>query len=62
MSTLGTVGFGDIHATGQLARGLVTPQIVFNLVFVGTLASLVTTQVRRRASELRDNQPPPAGA
>ena len=24
MSTLGTVGFGDVHATGQLARVLVT--------------------------------------
>lgn len=62
MTTLATVGFGDIYAHGQLARGLVSLQIVFNLVFVGTLASLVTNQVRRRASELRDRRPPPAGA
>jgi voltage-gated potassium channel len=49
MTTLGTVGFGDIHATGQLARALVTAQIAFNLVFVGALASMVTRQVRQRA-------------
>ena len=29
------VGFGDVHATGQLARVLVTFQIAFDLVFVG---------------------------
>jgi hypothetical protein len=48
MTTLATVGFGDVHATGQLARGLVTLQIVFNLVFVGALASMVTGAFRRK--------------
>jgi small-conductance mechanosensitive channel len=62
MTTLATVGFGDIHASGQLARALVTLQIAFNLVFVGALASLVTGQMRRRASEIRDRRPPPAGS
>lgn len=50
VSTLATVGFGDVHATGQLARGLVTLQIVFNLVFVAALVSLVTGQIRERAA------------
>lgn len=50
MTTLATVGFGDVHATGQLARGLVTLQIVFNLVFVGALASMVTGAFRRRVT------------
>lgn len=49
VTTLATVGFGDIHATGQLARLLVTGQIVFNLVFVGALASLITTRMRSRS-------------
>ena len=48
MTTLATVGFGDVHAAGQLARGLVTLQIAFNLVFVGALASMVTNTVRRK--------------
>ena len=53
MSTLGTVGFGDVHATGQLARILVTIQIVFDLVFVAALVSVLTTQFRARAAERR---------
>lgn len=50
MTTLGTVGYGDIHATGQVARALVTAQIAFNLVFLGALASLLTRQVRQKAA------------
>ena len=47
MSTLATVGFGDVHATGQLARLLVTIQIAFNLVFVATLVTVLSKRVRR---------------
>jgi voltage-gated potassium channel len=52
-STVATVGFGDVHATGQLARGLVTFQLAFNLVFVGALASVLVAQVRERATARR---------
>ena len=31
-----TVGFGDVHAAGQCARGLVLAQMVFDVVFIGT--------------------------
>lgn len=51
MTTLATVGFGDVHATGQLGRVLVTIQMAFNLVFIGTLASVLTDQIRRRAEK-----------
>jgi hypothetical protein len=44
-STVATVGFGDVHASGQLARGLVTLQIVFNLGFVAALANLLRDQI-----------------
>lgn len=50
LSTLATVGFGDVHATGQLARGLVTLQIAFDVVIVATLVSLLTAQIRERAA------------
>lgn len=53
LSTLATVGFGDVHATGQLARALVSVQMVFDLVFVATLVSVLTTQLRARAAERR---------
>lgn len=37
VTTLATVGFGDIVPTSQAARLLVTAQIVFDLVFVGVV-------------------------
>lgn len=63
MTTLATVGFGDVHATGQLARALVTAQIAFNLVFVGALASVLTTRIRRQANQAAAppaRRPPPS--
>jgi voltage-gated potassium channel len=49
VSTLATVGFGDVHATGQAARLAVTVQIVFNLVFIGLGVTLVTGLLKHRA-------------
>jgi voltage-gated potassium channel len=53
VTTLGTVGFGDVHPTGQAARAIVTAQIVFNLVFLGSLARLLTGQIQERAAARR---------
>lgn len=61
LSTLGTVGFGDVHAAGQLARGLVSVQIAFDLVFVAALVAVVTGQIRERAATRRAEHDPPAG-
>jgi voltage-gated potassium channel len=49
ISTLATVGFGDVHPVGQLARAAVTVQIVFNLVFLGAAVSLIAGFFRTRA-------------
>jgi voltage-gated potassium channel len=49
VSTLATVGFGDVHATGQAARIAVTLQIVFNLVFLGSAIAMITGLWRERA-------------
>jgi hypothetical protein len=54
MATLATVGFGDVHATGQVARALVTAQMVFDVLFVGLLASTLTSKLRRRANAIHD--------
>ena len=43
LSTMTTVGYGDVHAEGQLARVLVCGLIVFNIVVV---ASLVRAHTR----------------
>jgi voltage-gated potassium channel len=52
-STIATVGFGDVHATGQIARVVVTIQMAFDLVFVAAAASMLTTQIRGRAERRR---------
>lgn len=64
MTTLLTIGFGDIHAAGQGARALVLVQMVFNVVVITTAASTLTTRIRTqaelRAEELRANPPEPS--
>jgi voltage-gated potassium channel len=68
VGTLATVGFGDVHATGQLARAAVTLQVVFNLVFLGTAVTFVTGILRQRVQASRQQvqsgnaaPPDPAG-
>lgn len=45
--TLGTVGFGDVRATGQAARIVTMLQIVFDLVVVGVLLAVATGTITR---------------
>lgn len=49
LSTLATVGFGDIHAQGQLARALLIAQMAFNLLVLATTFSILTSRLRNRA-------------
>lgn len=56
VSTLATVGFGDVHAAGQLARAAVTLQMLFNLVFLGTAITMVTGLWRRQFQARRQHQ------
>lgn len=50
MTTLLTIGYGDIHAEGQSARALVLVQMVFNLAILATASATLTHQIRTRAS------------
>jgi hypothetical protein len=50
LTTLATIGYGDVHAVGQTARVLVAAQIVFDLVFVAAAASLLTHHLRAKSS------------
>lgn len=59
VSTLATVGFGDVHAAGQLARAAVTLQMLFNLVFLGTAVTFVTGILRQRVQASRRRHGPP---
>ena len=40
---MSTVGYGDVHAEGQVARVLVCVLIVFNVVVVASLVRIYTT-------------------
>jgi hypothetical protein len=49
MSTLTTVGFGDVHAEGQLARVVVTAQLAFNVVVLASAARALARGVTGRS-------------
>ncbi len=51
--TLGTVGYGDVHPTGQEARIAAMVQIVFDLVVIGALFAIVSSQIAHRLSVIR---------
>lgn len=48
LTTMTTVGYGDVHAAAQLARALVCIHLVFNLVFLGLLARLLRYRLADR--------------
>lgn len=51
VTTLATVGFGDVHAQGQLARVVVTGQMLLDLVFIAVVVRFMTGIARRRITE-----------
>jgi voltage-gated potassium channel len=42
LTTMTTVGYGDVHAEGQIARALVCVLLVFNVVVVASLVRIYT--------------------
>lgn len=46
MTTLMTIGFGDIAAEGQLARGVVLTQMIFTVLLLTASVRLLTSLVR----------------
>jgi hypothetical protein len=61
LSTMSTVGYGDVHAVSQLARGVVCVHLAFNLVFLGVLARLLQRQLVDRADARRRGTTGPSG-
>jgi hypothetical protein len=65
VSVLTTVGFGDITATTDFTRSLVTVQMILNLVVLGLIIRLLTTAVTvglQRQSAKHPNPGPSAPA
>src|SRR3954471_4040351 len=49
VTTLSTVGFGDITASADTARIIVTVQMLFDLVYIGLTVRVLSSVARRRA-------------
>jgi voltage-gated potassium channel len=60
ITVFSTVGFGDISAVSELARILVTIQMLVGLITVGVIAKLVLGAVQVAVSR-RERTPEPAG-
>lgn len=60
-ATAATVGYGDVHPVGQLARGVVTLHMVFNIVFIAAVVNLAKDRMteRRATGHGRDQGDPP---
>lgn len=56
VTTLTTVGYGDVHASSQLARLLVTIQLLFDVLFVAIVVRIISANVGRR---VQASEPPP---
>lgn len=57
-ATAATVGYGDVHPTGQLARGVVTLHMVFNIVFIAAVVNLAKERMNERRAGA--HEPPDA--
>ena len=51
LATLTTVGYGDIHADGQVARAVVAVQLVFNVAVIASGASVLARVLGARVRE-----------
>ncbi|MEV4478430.1 potassium channel family protein [Micromonospora coxensis] len=49
LATLTTIGYGDVHAQGQIARVVVCAQMLFSIGVVTTGASIVVRQLAGRS-------------
>ncbi len=44
--TLGTIGYGDVHAVGQFARVVTMVQVAFDLVVIGAFVAVASSRVQ----------------
>ena len=59
-ATAATVGYGDVHPTGQLARALVTLHMIFNIVFIAAVVNLAKERMTERRAAAHEPPDPDA--
>ena len=57
VTTLSTVGYGDITGVSQTARVAVTVQMLFDLAFLGIAVRVLSATARRRRTDTRGGEP-----
>jgi voltage-gated potassium channel len=60
-TTMTTVGYGDIHPIGQVARVIATVHMGFNVLFVAAVVRLLDVRVRRASGASPDAADPQPG-
>lgn len=55
LATLFTVGFGDITASGQFARVVLSVQMLFNVLVIATVASYIVREAGSRVRARHSN-------
>ena len=61
VTVFATVGFGDIVATGQMVRGMVTAQMILDLIVIGAVFKLFLGAVQIARGEQPSPRPPAGG-
>ncbi len=51
ISTLATVGYGDVHASGQVARVAASIQMLVDLVFIAVVVRMIAAVARRTVGD-----------
>jgi len=55
--TLGTVGYGDVHAVGQLAKWVTIIQVAFDLVVIGALIAVASSRFQIVPTQSQTSSP-----
>jgi hypothetical protein len=55
-TTIATVGYGDIHSIGQLARIINTIQLVFDILFLAVFVRLISTAASQRQFKVAEQR------
>ncbi len=54
--TLGTIGYGDVHAVGQLARVITMIQVAFDLVVIGAFVAIASSRIQIRLAQASNDR------
>jgi voltage-gated potassium channel len=57
LATTLTIGYGDVHASGQIARAEVIAEMLFNVIVLATAVRLLSTVLKSRRPQQEPHRP-----